>query len=68
MKALVITKSSNIGKIEFENNTLYVTFLNGSRYAYSNVPEAIYDEMSVAESAGKYFWAKVRNSYAYQRV
>ena len=68
MKTMIITKSSNISKVEFENDVLYVTFLNGSRYSYSGVALNVYEEMVNAESVGKYFCKNVKGSYAFQRV
>lgn len=69
MKTTLINKSSNIGKVEFdEKDTLYVTFLNGTRYSYSGVSERIYEEMIGADSVGSYFSSHVKNSYPYKKV
>ena len=42
---MIPVSSSNIASIGYENRTLYVLFHNGGLYAYSDVPESIYNEL-----------------------
>jgi hypothetical protein len=63
--------SSNIGEIgyDFDESTLYVRFLNGSLYRYSDVPPDIWDSFRVAPSKGKYLHREVKvPGYAYERL
>ena len=61
--------SSNIKRVVYEPSTsiLTVFFKSGGIYTYDNVPENIFTGFSTAESAGKYFWKHVRDSYTYHR-
>lgn len=59
--------SSNVARIGWDNNSLYVDFKNGS-YEYKNVPKRIYNEMLEAESKGKYLNAHVKGRYEYKRL
>lgn len=38
-----------------ENKELTVTFSNGRDYVYEDVDKSIYDSLTTAESAGRYF-------------
>jgi len=70
--------SSNIEQIGYEENhkitinstmpTLRIVFSNGSIYDYYNVPKEIYEDFLKAESIGKYFWAKIKDKYEYERI
>lgn len=66
----VSPNSSNIQKFGYdaEKKELYVDFQNETRYAYFEVPESTFDEMSLADSAGKFFHANVRNNFNYIQV
>lgn len=58
-------KSSAISEVEFVNDVIYVTFINGGTYAYYNVPREIYDGLVNAQSPGKYFHEKINGIYPY---
>lgn len=62
--------SSNILAVEYDTETreMRVTFQDTAIYAYSQVPEEVYDAFSRAPSAGSYFWRMIRNRYAYRQV
>jgi len=62
--------SSNVKKILYDPSTssLIVTFTNGSRYRYLNVPESIYDEASIAKSIGSYVNQNIKNVYQYEKL
>lgn len=65
---MIPVSSSNIASIGYEDGTLYVAFLNNSLYAYSNVPESVYNGLMSAESHGKYLNAHVKGIYPYKRI
>ena len=59
-------KSSNLAGFGYDaaSKTLAVKFKDsGKTYHYADVPPDIFDEFGKAESKGKFFFAKVRNSY-----
>jgi len=62
--------SSNVESIGYESNTqtLEVEFKNGNIYQYFDVPEAIYDAMAKAESAGRFLIDNIKGVYRYARV
>ena len=63
-------KSSNIVSIGYDDdfNTMYVTFKNGYRYAFFNVPEDRHDEMLNSASVGSYFNKNIRNRYTQEKL
>ena len=60
--------SSNIASIGYENGTLYVSFHHGGLYAYSGVPESVYNGLMSAPSRGKYLATYVKGIYPYQKL
>lgn len=56
MKREKIEGSSNIAEIGYdeEKKVLEVKFQNNSIYQYSPVPKALYEELMLAESKGKF--------------
>ena len=65
---LTPVSSSNLAAVGYENHTLYIAFHSGGLYAYSNVPESVYQELMAASSHGKYFHAYIRNVYPYRKL
>lgn len=63
-------KSSQIASIGYhaESKTLVVKFKNNAMYSYSDVPEKIFNELMAAESVGKYFHARVKSIFKYQKL
>jgi len=63
-------ESSNIAAIAYikEASQLMVQFNSGSVYAYSNVPEEVYQDFLDAGSKGKYFNAHIKGVYQYEKV
>ncbi len=49
-------------------STLTVTFKNGARHAYTDVPEDEYLALVHAASAGRYFLDNIRDRYTQRRV
>jgi hypothetical protein len=61
-------KSSNIGKIGYENKKLRIEFKSGGLYEYNKVPEKTYRDFVKADSVGKYFHAKIRSKYQFKKI
>lgn len=61
--------SSNIDKVGYDNNKLYVLFKNKSLYVYNNIDENVYNEMLKAESIGKFLNTEIKkNNYPFERI
>lgn len=62
--------SSNVRKIEYDPGTkaLVVTFTNGSRYKYLDVPESVFDEASAAKSIGTFIHQNVKSVYQFEKL
>ena len=62
--------SSQIKSVGYdpESKELYIEFLNGTVYSYSNVPEKVYEEMiTPTVSVGKYFFANIKGVFGYAK-
>jgi len=66
----VMLGSSNLFALayDFNSNTLVVSFLNGSSYEYTSVPEQEVIGLLGAGSHGSYFHHNIRLSYPYSRL
>jgi hypothetical protein len=62
--------STVIRYINYDPRTqdLRVTFTNGRRYVYAQVPPMIYAAFSQAPSRGAFFNGHIRDSYAYREL
>lgn len=62
--------SSNLehGTYDESTSTLTITFISGATYEYAGVPEATWNELYSASSAGTYFSANIRNTYPATRI
>lgn len=58
--------STNLNRVGYQGSTLYVAFKSGAVYQYEKVPYILFAALLAAESAGKFFNAKIRNAYAYK--
>lgn len=60
--------SSNIASYSYdpEVENLTIEFRSGGSYIYFNVPVAEYRAMQTAPSAGKFFYARIKNRYSYE--
>lgn len=67
---MIPVESSNLESVGYDeiNKQLYVRFLKGGLYFYSNVPVTIYSALMNASSHGEYFSRYIRNDYPTQRV
>lgn len=48
--------------------TLELAFRTGANYRYSGIPAEIYQQLSLAESKGRYFNNHIRNRFACLRI
>jgi KTSC domain len=53
---------------ESANRSLEIEFVGGSIYRYHEVPKAIYEQLMSADSHGRYFIARIRDRYRYERL
>lgn len=62
--------SSNLAAVGYDpmTQTLEVEFHGGRIYQYYGVPERMFEEIKQAPSAGRFFYAYIRNGYPYSRV
>lgn len=62
--------SSSVASVGYDPNTmtLEVEFKNGSVYQYFDVPEAVYQELMIADSVGRYLNENIKNSYRYTKL
>jgi len=63
-----ILDSSNIHKIRWDKNNLFIHFNNENVYQYFDVPEAVSVEMSESESPGSFLHNEIKGVYRYSKV
>lgn len=63
-------ESSNLAYIGYdeERQDLQIQFRSGAWYAYSNVPDEIYEGLMNADSKGQYFNENIKGKFEYQKV
>lgn len=63
-------RSSNLVAASYEPDVenLTVEFENGSRYTYYSVPAATYRGLTLAPSAGQYFYRQIRSRFAFDQT
>lgn len=64
---MVEVKSSNIKKVGFDQDKLYVEY-NSGMYVYKQVPQALYEGLIKAESKGSYMNAYIKGHYEFDKV
>jgi hypothetical protein len=47
---------------------LWVTFVSGRRYLYTEVPSHVFDAFKTASSRGAFFNQEIRDRYAFREV
>ena len=60
------TGTSPIQEFYFENQALYINFVDGSSYEYFGVPKAIYIKMVNAESPARFARRHIYGTYLYR--
>jgi hypothetical protein len=51
-----------------QERQMEITFVNGRRYLYRDVPEDAYRGMQTASSRGEFFNRNIRDHYAFERL
>jgi hypothetical protein len=66
----ILERSSMLRRAQYivDQKVLVLQFINGTRYAYADVPPSIWDGLIEADSAGQYFNQNIRYSFAYRRL
>jgi len=49
-------------------NELLIEFMSGVKYAYTNVPKEVYNNLLLAESKGKFVSSEVKGKFEYRRL
>lgn len=67
---MTTVRSSNIASVGYDplTCTLVIAFHSGGVYAYFGVPWSVYRGLMQAESHGRYFHARIKDCYDYQRA
>ncbi len=62
--------SSTIDRIGYDkvSKTLFVSFLSGTLYRYSDVSNQRYNRLKNADSVGRYFNKSIKNSYLCKKM
>ncbi len=62
--------SSNIVRFAYEesNDRLAIDFGGSGIYVYEDVPKAVFEEMQMAESYGRFFHKYVKNTFKFEKV
>ena len=66
-----VTRSSMISALDYDEavQELTVTFNNGGKYKYFDVPKEAFDALLAdEESIGKHFGSRIKNKYRYEKV
>jgi hypothetical protein len=63
-------ESSHIDKAmyDFTTKSLKIRFKSGAVYEYSNVEPSVYESFIHAESQGKFFNEKIKNTYSHNQL
>lgn len=60
--------SSNIAKVGYDGESLYLLFNSGIAYRYLNVPQTIHKALISAESVGSFFHKAIRNVFRHEKL
>ena len=62
--------SSNIEKYAYNeaDQTLHITFHNGTVYQYNDVPVSVWEDFQKAKSKGKFFCQNIKTHYIYWKM
>lgn len=61
-------ESGHLADVEWEDGTLYIVFRDGAKYAYSDVPIGVFQELMASPSKSAFFRSEIKGTYEYQRV
>lgn len=60
--------SSNLASVGYAQDTMVVSFLNGTAYEYFSVPKSVYEGLLSASSKGQYLHRVVKGRYSYRKI
>ncbi len=60
--------STNVRRIQWESPDVIITFAQGRKYRFANVPEPVYAGALEAESIGKYYRENIHGKYDYKEI
>jgi hypothetical protein len=62
--------SSSIEAVGYDadEREIYIQFLDGGTYVYSDVDEATYEELRTADSIGSYFNRMIKPNHSYREM
>ena len=65
---MVSVESSNLKKVGYEDNKLFLEYGSGAIYEYADVPIKLYEELLTSESKGKFVNTCVKGKYVFKRL
>lgn len=70
MKTKQSVVSSQLKEVEYDTETslLTVTFMQGRRYEYKDVPADVFRGLIEADSIGSYFINHIKNKYQFKQI
>lgn len=72
MKIIKQVVSSQMKEVEYDTETkqLIVTFTNGVKYSYEDVPKLVFKDLVEADSVGSFFIKNIKNNkdYKYSKI
>jgi hypothetical protein len=63
-------ESSFLSRADYNqlDKSLTVSFKNGSKFSYQDVPQSVYEELSVAEKPSGYFNSKIKDGFNFRKI
>lgn len=70
MPSYTFTGSSQLQSGEYDDTSgaMTLVFRGGATYRYKNVPQALWEGLVAAESAGAYFHRQIKGNFGYEKV
>jgi len=67
---MIPVSSSNVAELGYDadNQIVYVSYLNGTKYIYKGVAQYEYDNLLNSPSIGSYLHRNFKNVYPYERI
>lgn len=59
-------KSTNLNRVSYYEDDLYVEFSSGAQYRYFNVPQDVFAAMLVSDSPGRFLNIEVKGKYTHE--
>jgi hypothetical protein len=68
MMRWITIESTDIKRISFKNNELFVELKSGNKYKYLNVQRNIFDSLVETELKGKFFQETIKGCFEYEKM